>query len=526
MSIDSNTPQPESMGDAPAGAVNIVPAEAAAPAEPFVDAPATPELEIDHSEEEPVALGPVHVPNFQQTSEFSSRNMGSNWKRQDEIAVLPGASTTNTRQAIAGLPQAKIGGSAAAEEWMRGVNAGMENTPYSAGLEQTVDQEGSQWRQEVESPEGPIAGYVPKFVTKPGVKPTGDSARFQIRASLGLGSSFMAPLWHSGFWVTLRSPQEADLLELYRQVAQDKGTLGRQTYGYIFSNNTAYTTKAMMDFVMDHLYDHSIILDKDEDIRDFIRVPDLQLLIWGMACATYTSGFQYQRSCVADMEKCRHVIKEKLNPAKLLWTDMSKLTQTQIRHMLKKKRNSVTKEEVKRYVGEFVSGQSERIQINENLAVILDVPTVNEHIASGYKWVGTIEETYAGVLTEDPKARDDYLINQGRATAMRQYTHFVKAIISGEQTYSKEDKEGDVIEDGLSDLTGEDKIRDIFLDKVRDYINRSVVSLVAIPTFTCPNCGGHQTGETHHNYPELIPLDVQQVFFQTLVRRLVKIEAR
>lgn len=520
MSNDTQEPSNDAL---PEGAVNIE-AAPAAPADTYVPVPATEEVETEL--EEAIPAEPAPEPNFKQTQQYSSSGMGKHWNRLDEIAVLPGASTTNTRAVIADLPAAKIGSSDAAAEWMTGINDGMDNTPWRMGMESTVSQPGSDWRQEIPTAEGNIAGYVPKFVTKAGVKPTGESARFQIRASLGLGSSFMAPLWHSGFWVTLRSPQEADLQNLYRQITQDKVTLGRQTYGYIFSNNTAYSTKAMMDFVRDHLYDHSIVLDKDEDIGDYIRVPDLQLLIWGMACATYTSGFQYQRSCVADMEKCRHVIKEKLNPAKLLWTDMSKLTESQKRHMLKKKRNSVSKEEVKRYVSEFVTGQAERIEINDNLAMVLQVPSVNDHIASGYKWVGTIEETYAAVLTEDPKARDKFLSDQGRATAMRQYGHFVKEVISGEVTYSQEDKEGDIIEDGLSDLTGEDKVREVFLTKVRDYIDRSIVSLVAIPTFTCPNCGGHQTGETHRHHPELIPLDVQQVFFQILVRRLVKIEAR
>ena len=515
MSIDNNEPVPET----PA-----VP-EPAVPAPAFQDVPQTEERE-EVAEEAPVDGAPAHVPNFQQTQPFSSTGLGSKFVPRDETAILPSASTTHTRQVIADLPAAKIGGSAQAQEWIDGVNQGLANTPYLGGLEETLNSPESTWRQEVDSPEGPIAGYVPKYVNRSGTKPSGESARFQIRASLGLGSSFKTPLYHSGFWVTLRSPGEAALLELYRQITQDKITLGRQTYGYIFSNNTAYTSKAMMDFVMEHLYDTSLKLDKDDDIRDYIKVPDLQLLIWGMACATYTSGFQYQRSCVADMEKCRHVIREKLNPAKLLWTDTSKMTKTQVKHMLKRERNSVSKEDVRRYVEEFTSGQPERIQINENFAVLLQVPSVSDHIASGYKWVGSIEETYAGVLTEDPKARDDYLVNQGRASALRQYTHFVKAIEAGEFIYSQEEKEGEVLEDALTDLTGEDKIREQFLDKVRDYIDRSVISLVAIPTFTCPSCGGHQTGETHQNYPELIPLDVQQVFFQTLVRRLFKIEDR
>lgn len=496
MSLDTPSDEP-SFDGMPQGAVPVSP-------------PETPEV-----------AAPAKDPNFKATEQYSSEGY-EHFDLRHETALLPPASTSTTRAVMENLPQTPVGQDAKSQDWVGVVNGGLAATPFGEGLEDTTDREDAMFAQTVDSATGKLHGFAPKFKMREGVKPTGESARFHIRAAMGMGTVFAAPLWHSGFWVTLKAPPEAALLELYRQITAEKISLGRSTYGFMYSNGTAYTSRIMLDFIVDHLYESSLVLSDKDDIRNYIRVPDLQILIWAMANATWPNGFQYQRSCIADPEKCKHVIEEKLNLGKLLWTDTNALTESQVKHMTKRQRGSVSVEDVKRYTDEFVRGQDRKIQITDELSMILKVPTVVEHIEASYRWINTIEEMYARVLTQDDRARDEYLLNQGKATAMRQYTHFVKAVLVGDHEYD----EVSTIEDTLNDLTSRDDVRAKFLEKAREYLDNSVISLVAIPTFKCPKCGGEQTGEAHKHHPELIPLDVMQTFFQLLVQRLRKIEDR
>jgi hypothetical protein len=476
----------------------------------------------------PNAPTPVSTPvdtridNFRQTDPYSAA-WPEGTEPVGEVAFMPSASMALSKKAIADTPSSPLGDNKKSQEWVGTLNSGLANLAYADGLTSTVKREDAVFEQKVTSPEGPLTGLTPPLKMREGIRYTGESARLRIRSALNMGTLFSLPLWHSGFWITLKAPSEGALLELFRRIDTEKVTLGRASYGLMFSNGSSYTTKLLLDFILDHQYETSVKLKEGEDLRSLIRVPDLSLLIWGIACAIWPSGFAYQRSCIANPDKCKHVIREKLNLTKLLMTDTTALTQRQISHMTKRQRGSVDSDDVGRYVSEFIRGQKCKVALTEELSVVLRVPTAAEHIDAGYRWINAIEETYGASMTQAEGTRNDYLISQGKATVMRQYAHFVQGIeVAGELYDELED-----IEEVLNELTANDAIRNTFLDKTAVFLDDSIVSLVAIPTFKCPNCAGEQHSHKEMaRYPSLIPLDVSQTFFTLLVQRLMKIEER
>lgn len=440
-----------------------------------------------------------------------------------EVSFMPSGSMKETQKVINDTPNSALKGNRKTEEWKSTLSSGLAALVYDHGLDSTVNREGADFTQSVESDTGKLSGIYPAFRTKEGTRYTGEAARFRIRSALNLGTVFTFPLWHSGFWMTLKAPSEGDLLELYRRIDADKVTLGRATYGLLFSNSASYTAKILLDFVIDHVYETSLKLAEGEDLRNYIRTPDLPLLIWGIACSIWPAGFPYQRSCISDPEKCHHILKEKLNLSKLLWTDTTALTKRQISHMTKRQRGTVDSVEVKRYVSEFIRGQSHKIELTPALSVIMKVPTVPEHINAGFRWINAIEENYGNGMMLEADKRDAYLVKHGKATIMRQYTHFIESIEVGGDLY--DDPED--IEETLTDLTANDTIRNAFFEKVAKYIDDSVISLIAIPTYKCPSCGSEkQISKSLGRFPGLIPLDVSQTFFTLLVQRLSRIELR
>jgi hypothetical protein len=306
----------------------------------------------------------------------------------------------------------------------------------------------------------------------------------------------------------------------------EKLSLGRTTYGLIFSNNSSYTTRLLLDFAIEHIHDTSLDLPDGQDMRALITVHDLPILFWALACAHWPNGFQYSRPCISDPTKCMHVTNAKLALNRLQFTDRNSLTKTQRQHMTNAAPRSMSIDSIKRYKEEFLRGVDRQVEIKAgagSVRLILKNPTAAQHVQAGFDWINSIEEAYPASLAMSDKERDSYLYNQGRATVMRQYSHYVNKIIVDGADYD----DADTINGILGDLSADDQTRRDFMKEVAKYIDDSVVSMIAIPTYTCPSCGGAQNvGRETTKHPDYIPLDVSAVFFSLVAQRVGRIEAR
>lgn len=408
-------------------------------------------------------------------------------------------------------------------QWLSTLQGSMESVAYGNAFVATANRKDAQFSQKVDSSVGPLFLGLAKAKVNPNQKLSGENLRLMIRQSLDLGGTYNVPLWHSGFWVRFKAPGESAILELYRALTEEKVSLGRATYGLIFSNNTSFSSAAMLNFCEEHILSTSLSLPEGESIRKYLSVLDLPTLFWGMACAIWPTGVQYQRACTHDPEKCDHVVHELLDPSKLLFVDKTRLTARQIAHMTKRDKGSVTVESLAIYKDEFLNGQPKAIKFNDDLSLVIAIDSAQEHIDSGYRWVSELEETYPKVLIQDEKERDEYLIKQAKATVMRQYAHFVKSLTYMDVEYT--DKKD--IEDVVGDLSADDDLRQIFQDQIKQFIDDSTVSIIAIPTYKCPSCGKEQReAKEGESLQGLIPIEVMSNFFTLAVQKIRRIESR
>lgn len=387
------------------------------------------------------------------------------------------------------------------------------------------------YAQSIKSEVGELQGNVPKFKPSTGSVLAGELAKQQVRSALKMGSLFSFPLWHSGFWMTVRSPSESQLLELYRQLMQDKTALGRATYGIVFSQASVYVAKIMMDFVQENLYSMSLTLPEGESLLKHIRAQDYQVILWGLTCATWPNGYQMRRSCISDLEECNHVTTAVVNPARLLWQDKDSLSAKQIQHMSKRGKNSVTLEQVAEYVAEFQRGHNRLVELDASLGVTLTMPTLETFINRGFEWIGTLEEQYGRVVGMSESERNGYLLQQAQSQSMRQYSQYVHSLQliteEGAETRTSEIVDEETILDTLNELSAHEEVREKFISAVSQFQSQGSMCFPAIPNYKCPACGGWQnpTSQPGHDH-ELIPLDIAQSFFLLLMQKLKAIQVR
>ena len=401
-----------------------------------------------------------------------------------------------------------------------GLQTRMNNDIFHDALApETTDE----WKQVVKSEEGVIGATRPKFKDTD-IKLTGEKAVLRLRSLLNRGGQITIPLWHSGFFATFNAPTEEEILAFHDTITNERIQLGRKIYGAALANESVYVNKAVLDFAMDHLVDTNLVDGREGFMRELSAL-DIQHVAWGLACVIYQNGFNFARAIITDDPNEHKVQTGKINVTKLQRTRRDLLTEKQIRHMSRRNQR-VSPEALKAYHDEFTRGVPREIQLTENVKVTLEVPKAITHIDAGYSWVdGIVEMIDESFHVNGIDERNRKITTLSKATQLRQYDHWVKKISVYNQNYDKwEDFERDeeyTVEMMLGDLSSDDELRKKFFDEVRNYMNDSTISLIAVPT-----ASEQEDKVAPNRFPSLFPIDCVSVFILLLSRRRQSVEIR
>jgi hypothetical protein len=308
------------------------------------------------------------------------------------------------------------------------------------------------------------------------------------------------------------------MLELNRRISEEKISLGRATYGLAYANNSVFFAGWLIDFALSHVYDTSLKAEVADDIRSRINQLDVPLLIWGITCTIWPNGFPYARAVLDQTNGQTKVIKEKVNVGRLLWVDNSSLTPWQISHMAQRHGNSMTAESLERYRNEFVRGKGRTIKLNDTISATLRVPNVDQYLTSGQKWVNNIVSMVdrAFGMSSDEGARDTYIMDQSKATNMRQFGHFIESL----EVLDGVIDDVETLDLTIDALSSSNEIRKEFFKGIKSFIEDSTMAVIAIPVTE------DEEKSDLPRFPHLLPIDVMSVFFIALTTLIYKIQAR
>lgn len=449
--------------------------------------------------------------------------------KDTETLSLPTDYTSNVRDTLNELPNVNLTDNPEAREWVDTLNRGLEMLPAQEMFKDTLaEAHNGDFTQKPIYNGKPLVPGSPKFEKLENSVLKGEKAVIRVLQTLGLGNLFQVPLWHSGIWVTIKPPTEAEIIELNRQLINDKVQFGRSTYGLAFANTTAYTVDRLMDFIVDHIYNTTLKADSltGDQLKQMISCQDIPILLWGIASTIYSNGFKYQRACITDPGKCNHILEETINVTKLLWTNISGLTDYQKEHMSFRQARTRTSEQIARYKDELQVIHKSRVRLDgdNEIHITIKSPSVSEYIEGGYTWINSIVEAVEKTISSDLPSdeKESLIIRYAQASRLRQYGHWVESIevetnITGDQ---------ETINELLNVLSSDDEIFSSMMSKIKAYINHSVISLVGIPSYDCPKCSGKQEDVVYPQFTNIIPLDVQQLFFGLFIQRLIKLTDR
>lgn len=351
---------------------------------------------------------------------------------------------------------------------------------------------------------------------------TGNVAIAKINSILNIGEITQVPLWHSGFWVTFKSPTQKALINLDLAIANSQITLGRDTNTLIFSNYQVVFNRIIIEFLLDHITAYTIKLPEDKQLEDFILIQDYYPLILGLLSSMYPNGIFNTRGC-ANVAKvndegspaCDYVINSTLDPKKLLWVNRKALTKPMLEHMSNRRTTSVSAESVIEYQKSVAQLLDRELDLEtENgvpVKILFSSPTLAEYTDRGEYWVNEIIQETESLFSEGDTAdkKNEKILDMMSTKLLGVYNTYVKEIKVQDLVV----KDQQTIEETLATIGIEEKILESFFKSVAKYITESAIAMVAIPSYICPKCGVDHSEGRAGVFKSFIPLNLVEHFF-------------
>lgn len=405
-------------------------------------------------------------------------------------------------------------------DWLRTFSNSLKSAPVGNAYADLFARPSSQWMQSIPTPAGNLHMANVRSSNRSN---TGAAASFMVGELFGRGGRVQIPLWHSGFWLTVECPSESALIDFEDRFLSERVAAARNTYGRVFSNQRSFFAHHVLELILSHVSQTNLKVDISE-LRDMIRLPDLNLLAHGFAKLIWPNGWQYSRARFGKT-KLQEVVKQRTDIGRMLLTDYSAFNEHQLAHMAKR-RSSVSVEEIRHYQAQFLSSAGRQIDMadygietNAPVRFNLRIPTVAEYVNTGMGWINDLVAMYDSFPTKagGDVARSRYVADRMSATLLRQYEHFIESIEADDQVIT----DRSTITATLNQLSGVDRLREVLTEQTERFITDSTVSMVGIPTDD-----ETEASAKYPRFPNTIPLDPLYMFFTQLEQKTKLIRNR
>jgi len=352
---------------------------------------------------------------------------------------------------------------------------------------------------------------------------TPSNALLMLGQKTGIGGPIHIPLYHSGFWVTIKPLVSEEIVNLEFEIISELKRVGKLTNTLIFSHYNVIFAEIIFKYFKRKVIETSVDMG-DNELEDLVSVNDLYVIALNLAKGIFPNGFNAIIPCknnvVLNENKvptCNVKISKHLDLTELLYVNTSLLTEEQLTVMAKKAPRSVTIEEVIAYqedLNERFSKVNKYTNMDdEEFVTNLKVPNVARYFYSGHIYVEEIK-TKCNELVMSNSSLDEDTAEKTLLALMKlnSYNHFIDNI---------------PMDVNITELSDVNKALDLFsvdtlhvnkiLDDIHELMDTSLVSIVGIPSFKCRSCNAVQSNT------ELIPLAVYEYFFILLHSKYQKI---
>ena len=364
----------------------------------------------------------------------------------------------------------------------------------------------------------------------------GDAAIARIASVLGVGETTQVPLWHSGFWVTLKPIKDIDFINLELQLTNNQITLGRDTNSLVFSNYSVVFNRILSEFIVKNIQNATIDISPDEDIRKYIKVQDYYILVLGVLYSMYPKGYTLTRSCVNSIvldenetPLCSATVSSKVDFRKLSWVNKKAIDKKHLEHMSKRNPNSASIDSVIEYQNTLYINKNKDVRVKTTdgveLTISLNMPNLFDYVDNGELWINNIIKSSESLFTDttDPDEKNRIVNENTAAVVLGIYNIYVTKITTDDGGVIEGRSE---INGSIDILSGDERILEKFITEVKEYINKNTIAVVGLPNYECPACKQQQREDDGSVFKEIVPVNVVESFFDLCVLKALKARSR
>jgi len=354
----------------------------------------------------------------------------------------------------------------------------------------------------------------------------------KISKSIASGENIQMPLWHSGFWITIKPPTSTELSILKRELDRNRLKLGRETGGLLYSNKTITLYKIVVDFILSKCINTTLELEENDDIRDFIFVEDIPLMILTVAMSLYPNGFKTTIGCannaVFDEDKkepkCTFLETAVMDLETLLRVDKKRVDTYMLETLANRQPGSVSKLRIEEYRKRLTKHNKDvnSIKVNtetgDEIVINYDSLSLSSYFYKGQLWIDTITKKIESLVFDDEDDKDEIIDDLVTTSILGIYNTFVSSIVFEEETIVDDDAKLEILET----LSSDDDIYTAFFAGVKKYLGETPIAIVATTNFICPKCSAERKPITNDsNWDNFIVLDPLNYFLDLITLRLL-----
>lgn len=352
---------------------------------------------------------------------------------------------------------------------------------------------------------------------------TPKQALLKISQQAGIGGPISIPLYHSGFWVTIKPLVYEEIVNLEFELMSELKRVGKLTNTLIYSHYNVIFAEVIFKYFKQKVVNTSVDMG-DNELDDLVSVNDLYVIALFLAKGIFPNGFNAIIPCknnlVLNKQKtpiCNVKISKHLDLDELLYVDTSLLTGEQIEIMSRKNPRSVTIDEVITYQ-EDLSERFSKTSVYTNIEDVefrinLKVPSVARYFYAGNMYIEAVKDKCNKLVMSNTSLDESVAENTLLALMkLHSYNHFIDKI-PGEVDVTELNDINTALDYYSIDTLHINKI----MDDIHDLMDSSLISIVGIPSFKCKQCNEIQSKT------ELIPLPVYEYFFILLHSKYQKI---
>lgn len=303
------------------------------------------------------------------------------------------------------------------------------------------------------------------------------------------GGGYRIPLYNSGITIDVMTPTGNDLQTMLNNCILLDTQLGAAHGAHYFVHHDHIYKEQIIRFLRPLIVDTSYVdWRKGNKLWSLIKLPDLQGLVMTIAAICWRNGFDgFITKCTRKPDQdhpnqCTHTETISINLFEMIVTRFRAMSKTAIDFMVEA-RNGGKKHTVNQ-IAQYQAGlglEGETIKAG-NLTFTMRIPTIEEHLEAGSKFLGDITNELQG---------DN---NDGRYDQMG--FRYIRTFLPWVASVEVETADGgvlkttdpDIIVRQLEITNGDGKV-DEFYDALVAYVNKAQLTYVGHPIVPCAACG-------------------------------------